>query len=46
MQFLSTGKSVSEALTLESVKPQDDERLIIESQEKYKFRKFCVQILF
>ena len=30
-----TGKSVSEALILESVNPQYDERLFIESPEKY-----------
>ena len=41
-----TGKSVSEALILESVKPQYDERLFIELQEKYRFRTCCVQILF
>ena len=41
-----TGKSVSEALSLESVNPQYDERLFIELQEKYKFRTCCVQILF
>ena len=40
-----TGKSVSEALILESVSPQYDERLFIELQEKYKFRTCCVQIL-
>ena len=33
-----TGKSVSEALILESVHPQYDERLFIEFPEKYKFR--------
>ena len=38
-----TGKSVSEALFLESVNPQYDERLFIELQEKYKFRTCCVQ---
>ena len=37
-----TGKSISEALILESVNPQ----LLIEFPEKYKFRKCCVQILF
>ena len=41
-----TGKSVSEALIFESVNPQYDERLFIESPEKYKFRTCCVQILF
>ena len=30
-----TGKSVSEALILESVNPQYDERLFIDLQEKY-----------
>ena len=42
----STGKSVSEALILESVNPQYGERLFIELQEKYKFRTCCVQNLF
>jgi hypothetical protein len=37
---------VSEALILESVNPQYDERLLIEFPEKYKFRTCCVQILF
>ena len=37
-----TGKSVSEALIFESVNPQYDERLFIESPEKYKFRTCCV----
>ena len=41
-----TGKSVSEALIFESVNPQYDERLFIESPEKYKFRTCCVQKLF
>ena len=41
-----TGKSVSEALILDSVNPQYDERLFIEFPEKYKFRTNCVQILF
>jgi hypothetical protein len=41
-----TGKSVSEALILESVKPQYDERLFIEFQEKYKLTTCCVQKLF
>ena len=41
-----TGKSVSEALILESVNPQYDERLFIEFQEKYKFTTCCVQKLF
>ena len=40
------GKSVSEALILESVNPQYDKRLFIELQEKYKFRICCVQKLF
>ena len=39
-------KTVSEALILESVNPQYDERLFLELQEKYKFRTCCVQILF
>ena len=42
----STGKSFSEALFLESVKPQYDKRLFIEFPEKYKFTTSCVQILF
>ena len=41
-----TGKSVSEALILESVNPQYDERLFIEFQEKYKLTTYCVQKLF
>ena len=41
-----TGKSVSEALILESVNPEYDKRLFIELQEKYKFRTCFVQILF
>ena len=44
-----TSKSVSElseALILELVNPQYDERLFIEFPEKYKFRTCCVQILF
>ena len=41
-----TGKSFSEALILESVNPQYEERLLIDLQEKYKFRRYCVQILF
>ena len=40
-QYVSTGKSVSEALIIESVNPQYDERLFIELQEKYKLRT-CV----
>ena len=36
--MVATGKSVSEALILESVNPQYDERLFIELQEKYKLR--------
>ena len=43
---VSTGKSVSEALIFESFNPQYDERLFIESPEKYKFRTCCLQILF
>ena len=43
-----TGKSMSEALILESVNPQYDKRLFIEFQEKYKFTKivflFCFDI--
>ena len=42
----NTGKSMSEALILESVNPQYDERLFVELQEKYKFTTCCVQILF
>ena len=41
-----TGKSVSEALILESVNPQYDKRLFIEFPEKYKFTTSCVQKLF
>ena len=41
-----TGKFVSEALIFQSVNPQCDERLFIESPKKYKFRTCCVQILF
>jgi hypothetical protein len=41
-----TGKSVSEALILESVNPQYDERLFIEFQEKYKLTTCCVQKMF
>ena len=43
---LDTGKSMSEALILESLNPQYDERLFIEFQEKYKFTTCCVQKLF
>ena len=43
---MHTGKSVSEALILESVNPQYDERLFIEFQEKYKLTTCCVQKLF
>ena len=38
------GKSVSEALILESVNPQYDMGLFIEFHEKYKFRTRCVSI--
>ena len=41
-----TVKSVSEALIFESVNPQYDERLFIESPEKYKFKTCCIQKLF
>ena len=41
-----TGKSMSEALILESVNPQYDERLFIDFQEKYNFTTCCVQKLF
>ena len=41
-----TGKSMSEALILEWVNPQYDERLFIDFQEKYKFTTCCVQKLF
>ena len=44
--FVSTSKSVSEALILESVNPQYDEKLFIQFPEKYKIKTFCVQILF
>ena len=40
-----TGKSVSEALILESDNPQYDKRLFTESPPKYKLRTCCVQIL-
>ena len=40
------GKSISEALILESVNPKYDKRLFIEFPEKYKFTTCCVQILF
>ena len=47
IKFLhGTGKSVSEALIFESFNPQYDERLFIESPEKYKFRTCCAQKLF
>ena len=42
----STGKSFSEALILASLNPQYETRFFIELQEKYKFRKCCVQKLF
>ena len=35
-----------EALIFESVSPQYDKRLFIESPQKYKFRTCCVEILF
>ena len=41
--FRFTGKSMSEALILESVNHQYDKRLFIEFQEKYKFTTCCVQ---
>ena len=41
----NTGKFFSEALILESVNPQYDERLFIEFPQKYKFATCCVQIL-
>ena len=44
--FCRTGKSVSEALILESVNPQYDKRLFIEFPKKDKFTTCCVQILF
>ena len=37
---------MSEALIFESVNPQYDKRLFIESPEKYKLRTCCVQKLF
>ena len=37
---------MSEALILESVNPQCDERWFIDSPEKYKLRTCCVQKLF
>ena len=43
---LRTGKSFSEALILALVNRQYDERLLIELQEKYKFRTCCVQNCF
>ena len=42
----NTGKSVSEALILESINPQYDERLFIEFPKKYKFRTCCEQKLY
>ena len=42
--FVSTGKSVSEALILESVNPQYAKKFFIDFPEKYKFRTCCVQI--
>ena len=44
--FDNADKSFSEALILESVSPQYDERLFVEFLEKYKFTTCCVQILF
>jgi len=44
--FGGTGKSFSEALILAPIKPQYDERLFIEFQERYKFATCCVQIMF
>ena len=41
----STGKSMSEALIFDSVNPQYDKRLFIESPKKYKLRTCCVQKL-
>ena len=41
-----TGKSMSEALIVESVNPQYDGRLFIDFQEKYKFTTCCIQKLF
>ena len=41
-----TGKYFLESLILKSVNPQYDKRLLIELQEKYKFRKFCTIIVF
>ena len=38
--------SVSEALILETVNPQYDERLFIKFHEKYKLKTRCVQKLF
>ena len=43
--YIFTGKSVSDALILESVNQQYDERLLVEFQEKYKFATCCVQKL-
>ena len=37
---------MSEALILESVNPQRDKIFFIDFSEKYKFRTYCVQILF
>ena len=45
-KFFITGKSLSEALILESVNLQYDKRLFIEFPEKYKFRTCCIQLLF
>ena len=43
---LKSCKSFSEAFILASVNPQYDERLFIELQEKYKFRRCCVKNCF
>ena len=35
-----------EALIFESLNPQYDERLFIDFPKKYKFRTYCVQVVF
>ena len=44
-EFVVTGKSVSEALIFESVNPQYDERLFIESPQKIKVQNMCTNIV-
>ena len=44
--FLDFYNDTGKSLILESVNPQNDERLFIEFQEKYKLTTWCVQKLF